>query len=124
MISDVELRILSAQTKAFIDADVEEISILPREVRTEDGAGGWILETGAPLPAIRVRLIPQSDKVPEASSLEGSRRAPEFVLVAMPGEDITANDRFEWRGNMWEITQVHDKPEYELKGDVSLHGRY
>lgn len=121
MISAVELGIMTAQTKAFIDADYEDIVIEPRETKTSDGAGGWTMVSGPDLAPVRVRLIPQSDKVPEQSSLEGRRKAPEFVLVALPGADIQRYDRFNWRGNTWEIAQVHDKPEYELKGDVVLH---
>lgn len=123
MISAVELRFLTAQTKAFIDADFEDIVIEPREIKTSDGAGGWVNTTSAPLPALRVRLIPQSDKVPEATSLEGRRPVPEYVLVALPGSDIQRYDRFVWRGITWEIAQVHQKPEYELKADVVLHAQ-
>jgi hypothetical protein len=121
VISDVELAVMTAQTKAFIAADFEIVSITPRVTRTPDGAGGWTEIKGAPLPNITCRLIPQSDKVPEAMSLDGRRAAPEYVLMAMPGEDIQEHDTFVWRGATYQIAQVHRKPEYELKADVVLY---
>lgn len=121
MISQRELSVMSRQTKAFIDADYEEISIEPRTNRVSDGAGGWLETPEAPGLPIRVRMIPQSDNVPAAASPEGSRPIPDFVLMAMPGTNIERYDTFDWRGKTWEVSYVHEKPEYELKADVIIH---
>lgn len=121
MIPAYELAMAKRQTQAFINADVESIVIEPRVERVSDGAGGWVEQPGAPLPPISVRLIPQSDAVPAAAALEGSRPTPDFVLVAMPDADIQRYDRFSWRDKVWDIEYVHEKPEYEFKADVVVH---
>lgn len=121
MISQRELKIMSRQTEAFINADFEDIQIEPRVNRVSDGAGGWVETPALPLPPIRVRLVPQSDRVPAAVSPEGTRPTPDFVLVAMPGANIERYDKFDWMGKVWEITYLHEKPEYEFKADVVVH---
>lgn len=118
MISDVEYAANLRQTVAFIDADKTDIVISPRTTRSPDGAGGWVDATGEPLPAISVRLIPQSDKVPVMAVVEGRRAVPEMILMAVPGTDIQRYDTFEWGGKTWKIDFIHDRPEYELKADL------
>lgn len=121
MISALELKVMSAQTQAFIAADAEDIQVRPRITRVSDGAGGWVEPVEPPLLPVTVRLIPQSDKVPEAAVSEGRRSVPEFILIAMPGTNLDRYDVFSWRGKEWEISHIHEKPEYELKADVVLH---
>lgn len=121
MIPTAERKIMERQTLAFVLADAEEITIAPREGRISDGAGGWVAQQGAPMLPLTVRLIPQSDKVPEAVALEGRRPIPEYILMAMPGVNIERYDTFEWRGRTWQVSHVHDKPEYEFKADVVIH---
>jgi hypothetical protein len=118
MISTKEMEAMVRITRAFIAADSSEIVIAPRTSRESDGAGGWRNVPGEPLPAISVRLIPQSDKVPAAIAVEGARPVPDFILMAEPGADIQRYDTFHWRGRTWKIDFIHDKPDYELKADV------
>jgi hypothetical protein len=118
MIAATELAMMVKQTAAFIAADATEITLTPRDDRVSDGAGGWVDTPGAPLAPISVRLIPQSDKVPEAAVVEGRRAVPDMILMAMPGVDIKRYDRFSWNGKVWKISHIHDKPEYEFKADV------
>lgn len=122
MISDAEMAVQLRITRQFIDADATEIEITPRIARESDGAGGWRNIPGSPLAPISVRLVPQSDAVPESASPEGTRPLPEMVLVAMPGVDIQRYDTFEWSDKVWKITHVHDKPPYAFKADVVVRG--
>lgn len=120
MISDLELRIQKRNTQAFIDADVEVIVITPRSTRVPDGAGGWRDGTGAPLPPVRVRIVPINRIQETLFPAEGQIDAPKFVLVAMPDTDIQRYDTFVWRGDVWKVDRIHNKPDYELKADLVL----
>jgi hypothetical protein len=112
-----ELDLQVAATRAFILADAEDITLY-RSVRQSDGAGGYKYGTHVPLAPQVARLIPQTDAVPEFAGQDGRRATPEWVILLEPESDMQRYDRFEWRGDTWEIVQVHSKPDYEMKGDV------
>jgi len=110
-------------TVAFVAADPETISITPPAARVSDGAGGYTTTDGTPF-AATVRLIPQSDKVPVVATWEGNREKVEYILIGHPDlrATIVKGSTFAWRGQEWRIAQLHDKPDYECKADVILHG--
>lgn len=121
MISAAEMAAQVAQTKAFIDADVESIVFLHAGTRIRNTATGGYTDVAASSSAAqRVRLIPQADKVVLAKDTAGTREAPEYIVAGLPDADFRKNDTFEWRGQVWKITAVHDKPDYIRKGDVIL----
>ena len=121
MLSATELEIQSAITQAFILADPESI-IFQRRTQTADGAGGFILGAPAPLSnAQTVRLIPASDKVPEVSTSDGRRARPELVVLAPRDVDRAKYDQFTYDGRTYEIAEIHDKPDYERKGDAVVY---
>lgn len=120
MINPKELAVQVAATQAFIDADYEMIQIQGQEQRIDDGAGGWTTIPAAPSDPIKVRLIPQSDKVAVVTP-EGTRNAPDFVILGLPDTSFDRGDIFDWKGKTWIIEEVHLKPEYERKGDVRVH---
>jgi hypothetical protein len=113
----VELELQEAATRAFILADAEDL-VLVRSTRVADGSGGWTYTTPVQLATQTARLIPQSDRVLEVVSSDGRRAIPEWVLLMEPGSDMKRYDRFTWKGIVWEIAEVHYKPDYEMKGDV------
>lgn len=112
-----ELEIHRAATREFILHDPEDLVFL-RNVRTSDGAGGFVETADAPLATQTGRMIPQSDKVPELTASDGRSARPEWVLLMEPDADMKRYDRFTWRNILWEIAQIHTKPDYEMKGDV------
>lgn len=116
MISAAELEIQRKLTMAFVNADPETI-VLTRREKVEDGAGGFTLQDSPPEQQT-VRMVPQSDKVPVSSTLDGERKRPEFIIVAMPLADIRRYDTFDFRGTTYQVSHVHDCPEYEFKADV------
>jgi hypothetical protein len=117
MISNAELSLQVAGTRAFILADPEDIQLL-RPTRTEDGEGGWVNGDFAPLATQTCRMIPQSDQVEEISTPDGRMARPEYVILFEPGSDMKRYDEFIWRDTRWQIVQIHSKPDYEMKGDV------
>lgn len=113
----LELELQTAATRTFILADPEDL-VFTRQAKVPDGAGGFIETPNAPLAMQTGRMIPQSDRVPEITASDGRSARPEWVLLMEPDADMQRYDRFTWRGIVWEIAQIHTKPDYELKGDV------
>ena len=115
--NQAELDLQIEGTQAFILADAEDL-IFKRRSKVSDGSGGF--KFGAPIVLSEQtgRMIPQSDRVPEISGSNGKASKPQYVLLLMPSADVQRYDQFVWRGVTWEIAELHDKPDYELKGDV------
>lgn len=111
-----ELELQEGITRAFILADAEDIA-LQRQTKVADGAGGFTFIYTA-IAEQTFRMLPQSDQVPEIADSNGRLAMPEWVLLGEAGCDMKRYDRFTWRGFQWEIVQVHQKPDYETKGDV------
>lgn len=103
-------------TKAFIADDPVTLTF-QHYTRESDGAGGWT-SSAATTSFYTVRLIPQDDKVPLSSSIDGTRSAPVYVMLGLPTFDIRKGDTFEWAGITWMISHRHLKPHYEGKWDV------
>jgi hypothetical protein len=112
-----ELELQEGITRAFILADAENL-VLRRRTRTSDGAGGFKYATPVDLAVQVFRIIPQTDQVPEIQDSNGRMAMPEWVILGESGADMKQYDRFTWRGMDWEIVQIHQKPDYEKKGDV------
>ena len=121
MISAAEMSVHVASTRQFIEADVEEVVFSHAGTRVRTAAGGFEDLAVSDSPTQRVRMIPQSDKVPEAADSSGTRERPEYIVVGLPDADFRKGDTFLWKGQHWRIAQLHDKPEYIRKGDVVLH---
>lgn len=123
MISAVELEVQTANTRQFIEADAEEIVFIHLGEKIRTAGGGYRHDEdwdprSAPQ---RVRLIPQSDKVPVSADTNGTRERPEYILAGLPDADFLKGDTFDWRGQRWQVSQIHDKPDYIRKGDVILY---
>lgn len=120
MLSPNELAAQIRSTEAFVDADPVDLSIY-RSTRVSNGAGGYVKSTPALTGTVRCRLIPQSDRVPEVSTLDGRLLRPKFVLMASPGVNVERGDTFTF-GSEYEIAAVHEGPEYAFKADVVRRG--
>lgn len=123
MISAAEMAVQVAQTKAFIEADVEQIVFTRPAVRVRTETGGYRDIPGVVTPAQRVRMVhqPAGDRVKRADDTNGQRELPEHIVLGMPDADFQKGDVFDWRGQTWKIEAIHDKPDYIRKGDVILH---
>jgi hypothetical protein len=114
---EAELQLQASATRAFILADPEDL-ILVRRSRQSDGAGGFTYANPVSLAAQTARLIPQSDQTLEVIGSDGRSAHPDWVILMEPGSDLQRYDQFDWRGDLWEVAQIHQKPDYEMKGDV------
>jgi hypothetical protein len=118
-----ELAMQEAITASFILADPEEIQLY-RSDKVTDGAGGFIQSTSqSPMSPQTVRMIPRTDAVEEMKTVDGHRPIPPYTLLAGLDVDVERYDIFAWRGTWWEITEIHDKPDYEIKADVNITDR-
>lgn len=113
----VELSIQTEITRNFIASDPTDLILQPKG-KMPDGAGGFLNKPLAPREPQTFRLIPQSDKVPEKQTSDGTYAVPEYVILGLPSTAMKRYDRFVWDGSTWEIVQIHPSPEYEKKGDV------
>lgn len=123
MISAAELKVQIASTKQFIEADVELIQFNHPTLRVRTPGGGYTEDPSVSTISTpqRVRLIPQSDKVPVSADTNGTRERPEYIVAGLPDAEFRKGDTFDWRGQTWKVVQMHDKPDYIRKGDVILH---
>lgn len=121
MISAAEMAVHVASTKAFVEADVETIIFQRPGGRIRTETGGYKDVAATTTKTQRVRLIPQSDKVPVSADTNGTREIPEYIVMGLPDADFQKGDLFDWRGQRWSVQQIHDKPDYARKGDVILH---
>lgn len=119
MISEAELELQKGITTAFILADAEEV-VLNRPPKVSDGAGGFRFDYNnmEALAEAYARMIPQNDRTTEYTAGDGRRAVSEWIILMEADADIKRYDRFVWRGVLWEVAQVHTKPDYETKGDV------
>lgn len=95
------------QTKHFIDQNPSTI-VFGRNVKTEDGAGGFIDSDGpTPLDPQVVRVVQQRRAVEiERRNSSGEVVNPTITLVCMPSTDVVRGDTFKWQGLNAEVVWV------------------
>ena len=119
-----ELSIMRAHTKQYIAYNPDSI-VLTREVRTDDGAGGFTTAGSTPLPPQVFRIIQQRESNgAERRNRDGEVVRPSLVLLAEWDADIKRNDTFPWEGQTAEIVWVQALETaggtYELSCEVAL----
>jgi hypothetical protein len=118
----MELKVMRFNTQAFINADDREV-VLHRLTTAANGTGG-ARPVRTPLPAQTMRLLPQ----PESTSTErrlpdGSVVVPTWVLLGTHTADVKRGDTFDLPdGTTGEVVYVHEKRDYEVKGEVIARG--
>jgi hypothetical protein len=116
-----ELKAQQRISLAFIAADARDV-ILLRRTRTDDGAGGIVVGEPVPVPAQRLRLLPQEDGATERTTAEGESATPQYMLMGPADADMERYDEFELDGIRYEVVYIDDR-KYELKGEVIRLGR-
>lgn len=117
----VELQVQIAQTRAFIDADKEILTVTNPATKDSDGAGGWNTTPAVDV-QVECRMIRQNDRLPMAKDSNGDRLRVEYMLIAMPDAPIQRYATFDWDGNKYRVEMIHSKPDYELKAEVIIDG--
>lgn len=117
-----ELTYMRIQTKAFIDADVKNLTF-SRLTKTANGSGGFT-STRAPLAfPQRMRLIPmQGNGSPLRQTLDGEAVTPDYVLLGEFDASLKRWDTFTDLGRRYMVLFVHEKSTYEKKGEVKYLG--
>ena len=116
--NEIELAAHLDTTAEFIAADPTTLDVWRPAVAVSDGAGG--ARKGNPTKVVTAgtfRLLPQQDKVPVTQTFNGSIPQPDLVILGMPTFRFQRGDYFDWQGWRWRVTEGHDKPAYESKGD-------
>jgi hypothetical protein len=118
-----ELRLLRHNTKAFIAADDRQI-VLKRTTTTPTGTGGGRPTTPTPLPTQTLRLLPQAESTSTERRLpDGAVVVPTWVLLGEHTADIKRGDTFDLPdGTTGTVVYVHEKKDYEVKGEVIARG--
>lgn len=117
-----ELAVQRELTAAFIAADFELITLIPR-IEVTTGTGGRTWEDG-------VARVPQAFHVIErVSSARINTRVPggehgeeDFTLLGAWDVVIEVKDRFDFRGAQWEVSRVDWDNGYERRASVIRHG--
>jgi hypothetical protein len=119
---DTELFVHRRNTAAFIAADHETITLIPRaHQRTSTGGFKWV--ELAPRP-------PQELKISERNStartdvrvIGGVQHEIEMTLVGLWDAEMAANDIFDHNGARWQIVQVEHFNGYEQRASVIRFG--
>jgi hypothetical protein len=122
MISSGELELQRRITTAFIEADPLEIQ-LTRSTLTANGSGGYATSDPAPVGGLqRMRLIPQQGPIPEQLTADGRRVIPQYVLMATYQANMQRWDEFALNGERYQIVDVQNNKQYEVKGWVFYLG--
>lgn len=119
----VELAVMRRNTEAFIAADDRQI-VLTRTPRVENGTGGTRAGAPAPLPAQTLRLLPQDTSTSTERRLpDGTVVVPTWVLLGPHTADLKRGDTFPLPdGTTGEVVYVHEKKDYQVKGEVVVRG--
>ena len=122
MINATEALVQRKLTLAFISADSVQITLTPATFAS-NGSGGRKRVDGLPRLPQAMRLIPQGSTVnTERETLDGVSVQPTMVLLGAFDAGMERGDRFVTNGFRYEIVFVHDKRDYEAKGEVITRG--
>lgn len=118
-----ELRLLRKNTREFILADDRQIT-LTRTPQVDTGTGGSRPGAPAPLATQTLRLLPQDLATSTERRLpDGSVVKPAWVLLGEHTADMKRGDTFPLPdGTTGEVVYVHEKKDYQVKGEVVTRG--
>ena len=121
MLSPAEMEIQVAMTRAFLESDIEQVSVYrPTRVHANGGYTDTLPYT--PSHTEVCRMIQQtndtSSQADEVRTPEGERRNPRYVLMALPTANLRQGDIVLWHTIKWRLKQQHIVTPYELKFDM------
>lgn len=122
MINALEAAVQQNLTIAFIDADSVQVTLVPADYVSNGSGGRKRVDLPPRLPQ-KMRLIPQGSTVStERETLDGVSVMPTMVLLAAFNAGMARGDRFVDNGIRYEVVFVHEKRDYETKGEVITRG--
>jgi hypothetical protein len=125
LVSAQELAFNRRLTDKFIAYDPIDLS-LTRYTKTPQADGGFKYTSPVSIAAQTFRLIPASDRAPEAATSSGRMVTPEYVLLGLWDANMERFDSFLFAGVEYEIAFIRpahtSENRYETKGDVVRRG--
>jgi hypothetical protein len=124
-IPDIELRVMRRNTAEFIAADDRPVT-LRRATPVPNGTGGTKPGTPVPLPTQTMRLLPAAESTSTERRLpDGTLVKPTWVLLGVHTADMLRGDVFTISESpvvVGEVVYVHEKRDYQVKGEVIARG--
>lgn len=123
MRSAAELRAQRAITAAFVDANYQEIVLIP-QIETKTSTGGKTWTDGAPRAPQRFHVIERVSSARIDTRVPGGEmRAEDFTLLGYWDAEIEVKDHFYFQGGHWEIQSIEFENGYERRASVIRYGR-
>lgn len=124
-IPDIELRVMRRNTTSFIAADDRPVT-LKRTSPVPNGTGGTKPGVPTSLPTQTMRLLPQAESPSTERTLPDGRVVkPTWVLLGEYTASMERGDTFVISESplvTGEVVYVHEKRDYEVKGEVIMRG--
>lgn len=120
-----ELALQRRLTKAFIEADAQEVVLL-RSAVAADGEGGEVRGVPTPLAPQTMRIIPLQDGASAGNTTrltaDGEAVRPSYMLMGTYDADMQRHDTYSTADGRYEVVFVNANRQYEVKGEVAYLG--
>lgn len=115
------IALLIRGTRSFIDDDPSTVELHQMEKRS-DGSGGVVKIPSMNRNPLVVRVIPLTRQARETLTIDGVQVNVEFILMAMPEDDVRTGDQFTARGRVFEVIHIQEKRLYQTKAELITVG--
>lgn len=118
----VELKLQTANTAAFIDANPAVITLIPTD-QNRTPAGGWIRQDLPPRPPQKFRLVEVTGTANAwFRTLDGEERKADWVIIGLPDLAIARGDHWTDNGHRYTVEDVTASNGYETRALVTERG--
>ena|SRR5690348_10059637 len=123
MRSPAELRAQREVTRAFVDANYELITLIPRvETRTATGGREWT--EGTPRTPQRFHIIERNTNARTDTRVPGGEQdEEEYTLLGYWDAQVAVGDTFTLDGRTWRVQPMDFENGYERRAAVIRFGR-
>lgn len=119
----VELATQRRITRAFIDADYEMITLMPR-TQSKSSSGGYKYTKGTPRAPQKFHVVERvTNAMPRTRVQGGDQREEDFTLVGNWDAQVAVHDIFDLHSAQWEVVAVAHPNGYEQRATVLRYGR-
>jgi|SRR6478736_34527 len=120
-VDHVTLRERIAVTRSMIAEEGIPVALSRPSAPEPDGAGGFTRnDTPTPQNAVQRFLGYPTPDLNESLIEQGEYMPLRFVLVGMPGDDMSEGDTFEHQGRTFKVELIHPDKSYQVKGEGTV----